>query len=65
MPGAVGEAYVTRRAGVGEGCDEDDVYGLAALIAIGLLPSPALAATCADYATQADAQRAAARATLM
>ena len=32
---------------------------LAALIAIALLPSPALAATCADYATQAEAQRAA------
>jgi hypothetical protein len=30
----------------------------AALITIALLPSPALAATCADYTTQADAQRA-------
>ena len=31
---------------------------LAALIAIALLPSSALAATCADYTTQAEAQRA-------
>jgi len=31
---------------------------LAALIAFGLLPSSALAATCADYSTQAEAQRA-------
>ncbi|MEJ7784653.1 MAG: hypothetical protein WKF96_07605, partial [Solirubrobacteraceae bacterium] len=31
---------------------------LAALTAIALLPSPALAATCADYTTQAEAQRA-------
>ena len=32
---------------------------LAALIAIAVLPSPALAATCSDYRTQAEAQRAA------
>ncbi|MBA3746926.1 MAG: hypothetical protein H0W96_05460 [Solirubrobacterales bacterium] len=31
---------------------------LAALIAIALLPSSAVAATCADYTTQAEAQRA-------
>ena len=34
------------------------VLVLAALIAIALLPSPAVAATCADYTTQAEAQRA-------
>ena len=43
---------------MGERRDEDDVAGARALIAIALLPSSAFAATCADYTTQAEAQRA-------
>ena len=35
------------------------LLAVAAVLGLALLPSPASAATCADYATQADAQRAA------
>ena len=57
--GVVGEAQMTGRAVAwGRGVMKTTMLVLAALIAIALLPSSALAATCADYTTQAEAQRA-------